>query len=73
MPFVKNIKGKKEAFQRDEAQENNQTGCRNTDNSLKTNSDMNRGYDPHPRYQPRNLRNAYNPYNKDRRRPYHRR
>lgn len=67
MPFVKNIKGKKEAFQRDEAQENNQTGCRNTDNSLKTkeregsnrynNSDTNREYDPHPRYQPRNKKN----------------
>ena len=66
MPFVKNIKGKKKAFQRDEAQENNQTGCRNTDNSLKTKeiydtnrynvSDRNREYDTHPRYQPRNLK-----------------
>ena len=83
MPFVKNIKGKKEALQRDEAQENNQTGCRNTDNSLKTKeiydtnrynvSDRNREYDTHPRYQPRNQKNTYIPYNKNRRRPYHRR
>ena len=57
MPFgKKNIKGIKEAFQRDKAQKNSHTGHHNTDNSLKTkerdcskrcnNSDTNRGYDP---------------------------
>ena len=37
MPFgKKNIKEKKEAFQRDKAQKNSHTGRHNTDNSLRT-------------------------------------
>ena len=81
--WQKNIKGKKEVFQRDKAQKNSHTAHHNTDNILRTkerdgsnrynNSDTNREHGRHPRYQPRNPKNPYNPYNKYRRRPYHRR
>ena len=84
LPFgKKNIKGKKEAFQRDKAQKKSHTGCHNTDNSLRkkerdggnvyNNSDTNRKYDPHSRYQPRIPKSLYNPYKNYGERPYHRR
>ena len=68
----KNIKGKKEAFERDKAQKNSHTGRHSTDNSLRTNetdgsnrcnnSNTNRELGPHTRYQPRNPKNRYKPY-----------
>ena len=67
----KNIRGKKEAFQRDIAEKNSHTGRHNTDNSLRTkegngsnrynDSDTNREHDPHRRYQPRNTKKPIQP------------
>ena len=70
MPFgKKTLKGKKEPFQKDKAQKNNQTGHHDNDNRLRVeernpsnrynNSGMNRVYKSHPRYQPGNPKKPY--------------
>ena len=70
MPFgKKTLKGKKEPFQKDKAQKNNQTGHHDNDNRLRVeernpsnrynNSGMNRVYKSHPRYQPGNPKQPY--------------